>query len=228
MARQGSTADNPGMPRPITPQAAAAALPDFAFAAVCLIAWVRPDLLLENSLTYIMLAMLLEFIVVHSAAFLGTVMFSAGDPRKKAMGMLALGGFYTLFVGGFSLGFKTWWPLVSFWGLMLNRLMSVLVGHAPSVDQKALVQRGWAVSAMAYLFGCFVTVLLPIPRLGITSEIVSRANLPGDGLWVDQPWRVVAFGFLYFAAVGWSELYDHRWAKAGMPQGRGRNTREAA
>lgn len=196
----------------ITPAGLAAAVPDFAIGFVCLIVWVRPQWLLDDALEFVVMLMLLEFIVIHSSAFLGTTMFASTGTRAKSLGVLGLGAFYTLFVAGFSLAFKSWWPLASFWGQMGNRLLSVWFGRAPSEEQKQRIQLGWGVTCVCYLLGCFATVLLPIPRLGLTPDVVSRANLSGEGLWIDQPWRVAAFGFLYFTLVGWSELYEHRWA----------------
>ena len=54
-------------------------------------------------------------------------------------------------------------------------------------------------------------ILLPLPRLGLTPEVVARLALPGSGQWVEQPHRVLAFGFLYFAATAISEAFGHRW-----------------
>ena len=51
----------------------------------------------------------------------------------------------------------------------------------------------------------------------MTPEVVAAQRLTGEGLWIDQPWRVVAFGFFYFLAVSLSELSDHRGFAAGVP-----------
>lgn len=94
-----------------------------------------------------------------------------------------------------------------------GRKTLAIVGLGPfySLEEKRFVQQGWAVSALAYLVLAFFTTLVPMPALGITPEVVAGQHLPGSGLWVDQPQRVIAFGFLYFAAVGVSELYGHAW-----------------
>ena len=137
-------------------------------------------------------------------------------PRgKKALSILGVGLFYTLFVGGIALAFRRWWPLVVFWGLTLNRLTPVLFGQGPRGQEKTFVQRGWGVGAVLYIVGIFATTLVPLPRLGITRAVAQAQDLPGSGLWIDQPWRVLAFGFLYFAGWGLSELYAHRWLPAG-------------
>lgn len=204
------------LPRPaLAIPVLAAAIPDLALGAAFLLVWLAPSPFGPNVLANLTLIMLLEFIIMHSSAFMGTVMFKPGPRKAKLHALLGLAGFYTLFVGGFSLGFKTAWPLVSFWLLSLNRMMGVLVGNAPRGEEQAFVRRSWAASAIAYLFGAFATVLLPVPRLGLTEAVVAAQDRIGSGLWVDQPHRLVAFGFLYFTAVGLSELGGHAWAKGG-------------
>lgn len=153
------------------------ALPDFCIAATFLITWVRPLAFGGRMVAYLMLVMLLEFIVVHSAGFMGSA----------AMGSA------------------------------LNRLTPLLLGQAPDGQEKAMVMRGWAAGAVFYLLCVGVTTLLPLPRFGITAAVVSAQELPGEGLWIEQPHRLIAFGFLYFSAWGISELYAHRWAAGGTP-----------
>ena len=207
---------------PIRARALAAALPDLLMGFVFLTAWVRPDLLGDRPVPWLVLVMLLEFIVVHSGGFAGGVALGELPTRRKVLTLGGVGLFYTLFVGGFALAFRTWWPLVSFWALMLNRMASVLFGQGDPGDERALAQRGWAAGALFYLGFAMLTVLPPVPRFGLTPEVVAAQHLEGGGLWIDQPWRAMAFGFLYFTAVGLSELHDHRWFAGGIPA-RGRS-----
>lgn len=111
---------------------------------------------------------------------------------------------------------------MSFWGLTLNRLLGVLLGQAPEGEQVLFMRRTWAASVLFYLLGAFATTLLPIPRLGVTPEVMSHFDRMGTGgLWIDQPWRVLAFGFLYFSAVAVSEIAGHRWISANsLPKSR--------
>jgi hypothetical protein len=204
--------------RTISARALGAALPDLLMGVVFLVAWIDPARLGSAPIAPLTLIMLLEFIVVHSGAFAGTVVLSSAAKGRKVASLIGLGCFYTLFVGGFALGFHTWWPLASFWGLMLNRMLSVLLGQAESGDERALLRRGWAAGVLFYLIFGGLTVFLPLPRLGLTPEVVSADHLSGGGLWVDQPWRVLAFGFLYFTATGFSELQEHRWTASGIPK----------
>jgi hypothetical protein len=200
-----------------------AATPDVAIAALFLGTWIAPDLLGAERIGHLMLVMLLEFIVVHSAAFMGQAALGGTHRRQKILWVVGLGGFYTLFVGGFALAFRTSWPLVAFWILTLNRLLGMVVGQAPDGEGRLFMQRSWAVGAIAYLGAVFATTMLPVPALGVSGAVVAAADLPGSGIWIDQPQRVLAAGFLYFAAVAVSELADHRWLPAsGLPAQRPR------
>jgi hypothetical protein len=204
-----------------------AALPDFGLSAVFLGTWIAPRLLGVDRIGHLLLLMLLEFIVVHSAGFMGVAALTDNPKRPRAKAILGLGAFYTLFVGGFALGFRTWWPLVAFWGLTLNRLLSAIVGPPPRGEAERIVRAGWAVGAMAYLGAVFLTTPLPVPRLGVTKAVVAAAHLPGSGLWIDEPYRVLAAGFLYFLAIGISELYEHRWIPASTLPGLGKGMRRS-
>ncbi len=195
-----------------------AALPDAALAAVFLAAWIAPARMGDGIVGWCLLVMLLEFVIVHSSVFLGNLLLAAGDRMKRLQTGMAIGGFYTMFVAGFAVAFHSWWPLVNFWGLTAKRLASVFAGVVPSGEEKMLMRRTWAASVMFYLLGVFVTVFLPVPRLGITREVVRTAHLPSSGLWVAHPERVVAFGFLYFALMAISGLNGHRWAQSGIPK----------
>lgn len=187
------------------------ALPDLALGVVYLVAWIAPGTFGTNVVPQLMLIMLLEFIIVHSSVFLGQAMFSSESRARRVKGVLGISAFYTLFILGFALAFKTWWPMLSFWGQTLNRLTGVLFGQAPDGNHRLFLQRTWAVTAMAYLCFAGLTTLLPVPRLGIIDAY--REGIPGSGEWVDQPQRVIAFGFLYFTTVGISELFAHRWVR---------------
>ena len=208
-----------GRMRLLPPSLAAvgASLPDLILGAVFLIAWVAPQSFDSPVIPALMLTMLLEFIIVHSSGFLGTTALAAGSWRRAIRLLVVLVGFYSLFVLGFALAFKTWWPLVSFWGLTVNRLLGLMMGQAPTGEARLFLQRSWAVTAIFYLVFAGLTVMLPIPALGVTGAF--REGIPGSGLWVSEPHRVLAFGFLYFTAVGISELFSHRWLPAsGLPK----------
>jgi hypothetical protein len=205
----------------------AQALPDLGLSAVFLISWLRPETFGTTFIKQLMLVMLLEFIVIHSAGFMAGFALSAEAASRRALIILGFALFYSLFTGAFSLAFKTAWPFVSFWILTANRLLSVLVSPVRDLKQAQVVMIGWALTVLAYLGGCFLTVFVPMPRLGITPAVVARQELTGGGLWVDQPHTVIAFGFFYFLAVGLGEmLVVGKLARA--EQARTRNVHAAA
>jgi hypothetical protein len=169
-----------------------------------------------NTLSYFLLLLLLEFIIIHSSAFMGTRILAAGPRSRRALQVIGLGLFYTLFVGSFCLAFHVAWPLVAFWTLTANRLSGLLLVGAATEQESLAMQRGWAACALCYLVFVGATVILPVPRFGISPEYVASQHLEGGGLWIDQPHRALAAGFLYFTAVGISELFEHRWTASGV------------
>jgi hypothetical protein len=191
------------------------AIPDFVLSGIFLITWIAPDALGEKMVSYLMLVMLMEFINVHAAGFMGKTIISDADPRKKALSIVGLGLLYTLFVGAFAFLFKVWWPLLAFWGLILNRLLGILLGKTPTEAEKNALQASWSVGVFAYVMLVFATIMIPIPSLGVDAVVIARQNLGMKGLWIDQPYRMMAFGFLYFAAIGFFELYSFKWIKPG-------------
>ena len=120
--------------------------------------------------------------------------------RLRTVGVMT--GLYALLVGAFSAGFGTWAPFVGFWVLSANRLIAMVVGGKPGPEAKRDAERSWARSVALYLAGAFGTIFLPVPRLGLTPETMAGIDVAGSGLWVEEPWRVLAFGFAYFGVGG--------------------------
>jgi hypothetical protein len=182
------------------------AVPDLGLSAVFLITWLRPDTFGPEFVKRLVLVMLLEFIVIHSAGFMGAATVSAASPVRRGLVILGFGLFYSLFTGAFSLAFHTSWPFLSFWVLTANRMLGVVISPVADLKEANVVMAGWALTVVAYLGCCFLTVLVPIPRFGITAEVVQRQAFSGGGLWIDQPHTAIAFGFLYFLVVGLGEM----------------------
>jgi hypothetical protein len=197
----------------------ASAAPDLVLAVAYLAAWVSPEMLPAGTATWLLSMMVFEFIVIHSAGMMGTIALAPMDRDMKVKQLRLLGAVYLIFGLGLSLAFKSIWPLVSLTLQVTNRFSWAFFGQAPVGQERLYHQRSWAVGALLYLGGAFATTLLPVPRLGITPEVRDSFHLDGSGLWIDQPWRLMAFGFLYFAGTGLSELVRHRWLPAsGIPK----------
>jgi len=181
-------------------------------AFVALATWINPQWLGIEFVRWFVLLMVVEFIVVHSTGFLGGIAFSDEAPRRRLIGTALVGGFYTLFLLGAALGFKSWWPIISFWSLTLNRLLGAVIIGGDQEAARAYVGRTWVAGVLFYLLAVFPTTILPMPEFGITSSVRRALDLPGEGLWISEPHRAVIFAMLYFGLVGFSELYSHRWA----------------
>ncbi|HTR62375.1 MAG TPA: hypothetical protein VMH37_11775 [Candidatus Binataceae bacterium] len=183
------------------------ALPDFALAGFFGVTWLEPTAFGLHSLARCEQIMLMEFIIVHSSAFLGFAMTAPRRRDLRVLSVVGLGVLYSLFVGSFALVFHNWWLLGSFWMLLLNRIMSILLGPRPQDGDLDFIVVGWATAVVCYLGFVFLTAFANIPRFGISAAAVAAQSIPGGGIWADQPWRVVAFGTFYYAAIGVTELF---------------------
>jgi len=183
------------------------AAPDLALGISYFITWISPGALGTRSFGYLLLMMLLEFLVIHSSAFMGVIIVAGPASRvKRTLSVVGLGVFYSVFIVGFAAIFQQWWPITAFWLLILNRLTPVLLGTRLTSEQTTAQSVGWAASVGLYLLWAFATTLLPVPHLGVTADVIAANKLPGEGLWVDEPYRVIAFGALYFTSQGAVEI----------------------
>lgn len=190
-----------------------AALPNFLLAGTAILTWYDPTVLGVDKVGHFVALMVLEFIVLHSAAFMGNVAYGKEPKIGRVTGILGLALFYTLFAGGVALAFHRMWPLWAFWTLVLNRLAGVLLGQGGDDGAAAVVRAGWAAGMMFYLLATFATILLPLPRLGITPDVVAAQHFTASGLWVEQPWRALAMAAVYYTLQGVSTLKAHGWAR---------------
>ncbi len=182
----------------------ASALPDAVTSAFFLSVWIAPAWWGAGAIRTGMLMMLVEFILLHATAMLGSMLLQSDGDRDKRRHRLALvaslGGFYLLFIAAWSYQFRAWWPLLAFGWLLLGKAWQAFQ-PLPGEARRRRMQSDWAIGAMAYLAGVFLTVFVPVPRLGMSGAIVAEAGLPGGGLWVSQPQTVIAFGAFYFAVL---------------------------
>nr|ADC36069.1 hypothetical protein [uncultured bacterium 213] len=186
----------------------ASAVPDLTLGVSYLTTWISPGAFGARSLHYLTLMALLEFVVIHSAVFMGAVAVGEAPRSTRTALIVGLAVFYSIFVVGFALGLGAWWPVSAFWLLTLNRLTGVLFSTAPSGQEKDAMGRDWATSMALYIGWAFVTVFAPVPRLGITAAVAASNRVPGTGLWIDEPFRLVAFGAAYYLSRGVLELFD--------------------
>jgi hypothetical protein len=151
--------------------------------------------------------MMLEFIVVHSSVFTGLFAFSDFSRSRRALGVLVISAFYVLFAAAFSAAFETSWPVLAFFGLTLNRMLGAFLGPAPSGNGRQLVLLTWVASTASYVLLAALTVMVEVPALGVTPDVVQAQHFNGSGEWLEEPQHALAFGFLYFLVQGFVSLY---------------------
>ena len=195
----------------ITPRGVAAAAPQLVAASAFLAVWVSPQSFPPSLLKILMLAMVVEFLLIHSFAFVGLLSQpDSNEPRRgrlrRTWVVIGFGALYLGFAAALSLAFKSSSPLWTFGWLIASRLASVWLGGESSfaATQRALTR--WGLSVLLYILGVVLTSILPLPRLGLTPEVVATLGIPGSGLWVDSPQKLLVFGALYFGILALDEL----------------------
>jgi hypothetical protein len=182
------------------------ATPELVACGSYLVAWIAPRALESGFVRLLVLGMLVEFLVLHSSAFLGAVVYGRAKRFQRTLGVLGFGAIYLLFAGAFSLAFRSRAPLVTFGWLLGSRLLTVWIDRkAPEAEHQR--QLGlWGASVALYIVLAILTAILPVPRFGLDAAAVALLDLPGSGAWIDHPQKVMAFGALYFGAIAAIEL----------------------
>jgi hypothetical protein len=185
------------------------ATPEILASAAYFAAWLAPASLPPGMPKSLVLGMLVEFLVVHSGGLLAGWM-ERGERRRALPGLLVLAAAYILFAGAFGLAFRSWAPVWVMSWLLGSRVLTVVADRR---DRGAEIDRQralWAASAVLYILLAFACTLLPLPRLGIDEAVRATLDLPGSGLWIDEPHRPLAMGAFYFGLLAWIELRE--WA----------------
>jgi hypothetical protein len=194
-----------------------AAIADFGLAGFFAISWVAPYTFGGHMLSRLELMMLMEFIILHSSAFLAFAMTMPSSRILRIGAVIGLGLLYTMFVGAFSLSFHTWWPIASFWMLLANRMLAIVLGRAPKESDFGFIMVGWAVGVACYLGYVLLTATVNIPRLGVTLAVQAAQPSSVGGVWAQEPWRVIAFGTFYYATIAVTELFGVGAPPAAAP-----------
>ena len=185
----------------------ASALPDTITAAIFLITWIAPQHIGIERIEDLTTLMLIEFFVVHSSGFYaGILAMTQASRAKGVLALLGLAAVYAIFMLTFLLIVKNPWPVYAFLWLLASRFVHVLFAPA---DSDATIQRAvhlWAISVAAYVLGATATLLLPLPQLGVTPEVIGSLQLSSGGEWSARPYTVLAFGALYFAIQAWAKF----------------------
>lgn len=199
-----------------------AALPDLITAGFFLWVWLDPTGWRRDLVAQGMLVMLVEFILIHSAPFLGNAVTAYDKPLLvRLYGVGGMGLFYLLFVGAYAWVFKSWWVVIAFLWLLGAKFAAILFGRRLDEEGKTRQQGLWALSILWYLLAVFATLFLPMPEFSVTAH-GHDYGIPGSGEWVSHPHIVMAAGFLYFSLLGFSKLkgWDYAMGRQAARQGR--------
>ena len=193
----------------VTARQALAAAPDLALAGWFVLGWAAPQVIGRQAAGMLVGVMVLEFIIIHaSIALVAAPQMIAQKATEgvwwkseKAVlaGLLLM---YSVGAAGISAAFKTAWLFAGFWILMANKFIGDWLTPATQMEER-MQRHGarWSVSAGLYLLLTAGSIFIPVPRLGAMSAST------GDGLWEQHPEQAVMMGALYFALLGFCELY---------------------
>lgn len=188
-----------------------AALPDAVTAGGFLILWVAPLTLGAGGVGNAMLVMMVEFVLLHAAILvpLCVAWVASRYPSRTALTLAIVGSaaFYVLFIGALSYAFRVWWPLAAFTWTMLGKFGVAVPNAAAKRDVGSRQGAVWLVSVVAYLGLVFLTLLVPLPELGIAGASRAELDIPAGatGGWVSNPHKVIAFGMLYFGLLAYAK-----------------------
>lgn len=199
-------------------QRVANALPDAVTAGIFLSAWIAPFAWRQTLVSELMLVMLVEFILIHAAPFLGGIVLASDVPvRQRLRSFAGMTLLYGVFIAGFALPFKSWWPAIAFTWLAGAKLLLLLTGGKHSERDTQRMRGYWGASVGLYLLAVFATLFLPVPELGITRHGAAY-GIPGSGAWVSHPHLVISAGFLYFGLLAFTKLGEKPtwWRNSGQ------------
>ena len=190
---------------------AIAALPDTVSGGVFLTLWISPFAFGPHGVRNGMLVMLVEFVLVHATIMLPVLialLLAGRDTRlARVVAIVAPIAFYLLFIAALAHAFQAWWPYLAFGWLLFGKFGLSFAARSsveePDVNEFAV----WGVSVLAFLGGAFATTLLPLPALGLADLGRTALDLPArtSGIWIDEPYRVMAFGALYFFMLAYAK-----------------------
>lgn len=187
-----------------------AAIPDLLTAAGFLLVWMHTDQFGPKWVATGVTTMLLEFFVVHASGFFAVVMYGDSPRAKRVLYLAGLASLYLLLISGFAWGFHAWWMIGAFFWLSLGKMLTAWQvptkgrGFEQQFNQQFMAMAAWALSVVAYLGAVAAGSTLDLPAYGVTPEVTTAAgfDVSSSGEWESKPYRALAAGAIYFAAMG--------------------------
>lgn len=181
----------------------ATGLPELGLGAVFIATWVNPAWVGVGMVKFALELMLLEFILIHSAGFMGLRASAHESMARRLAAIAGYGLFYSMFVLGFCLALHIWRPMWTFWIVTVQRMAADFLDPKPTDETKAWFSLSLGVNAAFYLAATFMTLILPLPRLAVTRAVRDALDINGSGLWQSEPHRVVVMAGLYYMLRGY-------------------------
>lgn len=199
------TVDNAGLKLQLWFGALSSALPCFYLSWILLNVWRDPMSWDGGEWVRLGLGlMILEFVLLHSGAFMASVMAKQESLGKRLQILAGLIVFYALMVLGFAFSLDSQSLLWIFGGVCLGRLATALTN---AEEGAATMMARSANGVLLYILIVFGTVFLPVPEWGITSAVLAEVYPDrGGGLWEREPERAIAGATLYFLLMGIAEI----------------------
>jgi len=183
------------------------ALPDAVTSVLMLTAWIAPTMLGPEWVRNLALTVVIELFVMQLSLFYGVQKANPEMSRLvRILHFTMLTTVYTIFIAYFSAIFHNMWPLLAFGWLCVSRFASLWT-HPDLTNQEEKMLSLWLMSAVFYVGGAVLVILIPLPPLGFTPAFIASMDLSGSGGWITKPYFEIAFGFLYFGAVAWFKFH---------------------
>ncbi len=166
--------------------------------------------------------MLLEFVSLHSGAFLGALAAGVSSSLVRWVMYLALAVVYTIFVYGVALSLNDF-TILKLYGLLLVGRFITIVTAGPE-DRHRLARRAF-LGVGAFMAAIVLTTILPVPELGITHKVLNTLMpVRGTSVWESRPQTVIAAAIIYFSIMVVVEI-KLTWWPSPVKQGRRRRRR---
>ena len=144
-----------------------AAAPDAALAAAFIRVATDPVQRLGATGDALYHAAMIEFFAVHASGFLKWTWLMDWGMRKRGLYVSGLSAAYSLPLLITSLVMHSWWPLVTFWALMANRLIDAVVRGAPQGDEMQPEAEAWAGNTTLFVLVAAVAGMVGFDRTTI-------------------------------------------------------------
>lgn len=181
-------------------------LPLLGLSGAYLATWINPSCLGQDTAGELAILIGVEFVLVHGYGFMAK---AALEGAVKVLIGMSL--FYSLFLIGYCLIAKALWPVLPLVWMTLGKMTDTFNRKPGSQGSDALIRATidtrWGCAIGAYILFAFLTVIIPLPELGLKNGDYNREffrELGGE--WGRNPEKPLAFGFLYFGTLGILEL----------------------